>query len=151
VCRSFLLPQIPVYTPSKHLHQTRKHMTLMSPYSLVNLCSKKLQIIENVLNTPWPRQPMRIWLDPLQTTLKANQTLNFTTNLSINRNIHDVGKLLFTHTSGKHEPLSIKTTFYSMAIQFILQRYAGKAVTRSWRHIHWSINSKKICKSFKMY
>ena len=59
---------------------------------------KKLQIIENVLNTPWPLQPMRIWPDPLQTTLKANQTLNFTTNLNINRNIHDAGKLLFTHT-----------------------------------------------------
>lgn len=41
-----------------------------------------------------------------------------------------------------------KTTFYSMAIQFILQRYAGKAVTRSWRHIHWSINSKKNMQVF---
>ena len=72
----------------------------MSPYSLVNLCSKNLKIIENVLNTPWPRQPMRIWPDPPQTTLKANQILNFTTNLSINRNNHDAGKLLFTHTPG---------------------------------------------------
>jgi len=43
---------------------------------------------------------MRIWLDPLQTKLKANQTLNFTTNLSINRNIHDAGKLFFTHMVG---------------------------------------------------
>ena len=45
-----------------------------------------LKKIENVLKTPWPRQPIRIWLDPPQTTLKANQTLNFTNNLSINRN-----------------------------------------------------------------
>ena len=32
--------------------------------------------------------------------VKSNQTQNFTTNLSINRNIHDAGKLFFTHTPG---------------------------------------------------
>ena len=81
---------------------------LMAPYILVNQCSKKLQIIENVLNTPWPRQPMRIRPDPPQTTLKAYQNLNFTTNLNINRDIHDAGKIHFTHTLGSMNRKSFK-------------------------------------------
>jgi hypothetical protein len=32
--------------------------------------------------------------------LKANQTLDFTSSLNINRNIHDAEKLIFTHTPG---------------------------------------------------
>ena len=44
-----------------------------------------MQVIEIVLNTPDPRQLMRIWPDPPQTTLKANQILYFTTILSIDR------------------------------------------------------------------
>ena len=50
-----------------------------------------MQVIENVLNTPWPRQPMRILPDPPQTTLKTNKTLKFTTDSSINRNFHAAG------------------------------------------------------------
>ena len=80
--------------------------------------------------------------------VKSNQTQNFTTNLSINCNIHDAEKLLFTHTPGSMNRFR-QTTFYYMAIEFILQRYAGKAATRSWRHFHWSIISKKTCKSLK--
>ena len=52
---------------------------------------KNMQVIENVLNTPWPRQPMRFLPDPPQTILKANQTLKFTTDSSINRNFHAAG------------------------------------------------------------
>ena len=58
----------------------------MVPYSLVNQCSKNMQIIENVLNTSSLRQTMGIWPDPPQTILKANQTLDFTTILKKDRN-----------------------------------------------------------------
>jgi hypothetical protein len=84
----FLLPGNPIYT-SAICEQDND--ILMAPYSLVNQCQKNMQVIENVLNTPWPRQPMRILLNPTQTTLKANQTLKFTTDSNINHNFHVAG------------------------------------------------------------
>ena len=43
--------------------------------------------------------------------VKSNQTQNFTTNLSINRNIHDAEKLLFTHTPGSMNSFRKKNYF----------------------------------------
>ena len=83
-----------------HLNIYIKHGKIWHAHGAIFTGQPMLKKIANVLKTPWPRQPIRIWLDPPQTTLKANQTLNFTTNLNINRNIHDAGKLLFTHTPG---------------------------------------------------
>ena len=38
---------------------------------------KNMQKIETVINTPVPRQTMRIWPDPPQSTLNANSILHF--------------------------------------------------------------------------
>ena len=72
MCPSFLLPQILVYTPSKHLHQTREDTKRSWHHIYWSTNAKKMQVIKNVLNTPWRRQPMRTLPDPPQTTLQAN-------------------------------------------------------------------------------
>jgi len=86
-----------------HLNIYIKHGKIWHAHVAIFTGQPMLKKIANhwkCIKYPWPCQPMKIWPDPLQTTLKSNQTLKFTTNLSINRNIHDAGKLLFTHTPG---------------------------------------------------
>jgi len=83
----FIPWQSNLYFSDMRARQRHAHSAIFTGQPML----KNMKVIENVLNTPWPCQPMRIWSDPPQTTLKANQTLKFTTDSSNNRNFHATG------------------------------------------------------------